>query len=96
MTREPVPEEVRRRILTSITSVPYLEAILLLRNAPDRSWDRTGVAQRLYVSEKAAGELLSDLCAAGFVVVTGSEPSLYRYHPRSDELREMIDRLAEA
>lgn len=96
MTREPIPEDVRRFILTSITSVPHLEAMLLLRNAPDQSWDRTGVSQRLYVSEKAASELLSDLCAAGFLAVTGPETSLYRYHPRSDELTEMIDRLAEA
>jgi hypothetical protein len=96
MTREPIPEDVRRFILTSITSVPYLEAMLLLRNAPNQSWDRTGVARRLYVSAKAAGELLSDLCAAGFLVVTEPETPLYRYHPRSDELREMIDQLAEA
>jgi hypothetical protein len=96
MPREPIPEDVRRFILTSITSVPFLEAMLLLRNAPGQSWDRRGVAQRLYVNEKVAGELLADLCAAGFVVVTELDPSLYRYHARSDDLREMIDRLAEA
>ena len=96
MAREPIPEDIRRFVLTSIVSVPYLEALLLLRNAPDQSWDRATVAQRLYVSEKAATELLTDLSAAGFIVVIGPETSLYRYHPSSDELREMIDRLAEA
>jgi hypothetical protein len=94
MAREPIPEDVRRFILTSIISVPYLEALLLLRHAPDQSWDRTTVAQRLYISEKAATELLADLSAAGFIVVTDSESS-YRYHPNSDELRQMIDQLAE-
>jgi hypothetical protein len=83
MTREPIPEDVRRFILTSITSVPYLEAMLLLRNEPAQSWDRRSVAQRLYISEKAAAELLADLCAAGFLVVTEHETSMYRYHPRS-------------
>jgi hypothetical protein len=73
MTREPIPEDVRRFILTSITSVPYLEAMLLLRNEPARSWDHGSVAQRLYISEKAAAEPLSDLCAAGFLVVTERE-----------------------
>ena len=95
MTREPIPEDVRRFILTSITSVPYLEAMLLLRNEPAQSWDSRRVAQRLYISEKAAAELLSDLCAAGFLVVTERETSMYRYHPRSDELRQMINQLAE-
>jgi Mn-dependent DtxR family transcriptional regulator len=94
MAREPIPGDVRRFILSSIISVPYLEALLLLRNAPDQSWDRTTVAQRLYISEKTATELLADLSAAGFIVVTKSESS-YRYHPNSDELRQMIDQLAE-
>jgi hypothetical protein len=53
------------------------------------------VAQRLYISEKAATELLVELSAAGFIVVTESETAFYRYHPRSDELREMIDRVAD-
>jgi Mn-dependent DtxR family transcriptional regulator len=94
MAREPIPEDVRRFILTSIISVPYLEALLLLHHAPDQSWDRTTVAQRLYISEMAATELLADLSTAGFIVVTDSESS-YRYHPSSDELRQMIDRLTE-
>ena len=96
MNREPIPEDVRRFILTSITSVPHLEALLLLRSAPQQSWDGQTVAQRLYISEKAAKELLADLCAAGFLIVTERAPSLYRYHPHSDELREMINRLADA
>jgi len=68
--------------------------MLLLRNEPEPPWDARRVAQRLYISEKAAAELLSDLCAAGFLEATGPESPLYRYHPNSDELREMIDRVA--
>jgi hypothetical protein len=94
MARESIPEEVRRFILTSISSVPCLEA-LLLRNAPDQLWDSTTVAQRLYISEKAATELLVDLSAAGFIVALESETAFYRYHPSSDELRQMIDQVAE-
>jgi hypothetical protein len=96
MGREPMPEDVRRFILTSIISVPYLEALLLLRDAPDQPWDSATVAQRLYISDKAATELLADLSAAGFITVTAREPFLYRYHPSSDELKQMINRLAEA
>jgi Mn-dependent DtxR family transcriptional regulator len=92
--REHIPEDVRRFILTSIDSVPYLEALLLLRNAPDQSWDSVRVAQRLYVSEKVATELLSELSVAGFVAITEPETS-YRYHPSSDELRLIINQLAE-
>ncbi|MBI3898963.1 MAG: hypothetical protein HY308_11805 [Gammaproteobacteria bacterium] len=91
---EPIPEDVRRFVLTSITSVPQLEAILLLRSDAKHSWDGKHVAQRLYVSEKLADQLLTDLCAAGVLVVTGQENLLYRYQPSSDELMQMIDRVA--
>jgi hypothetical protein len=96
MTREPIPEDVRRFILTSIPSVPYLEALLLLCNEPAQPWDSQKVAQRLYISEKAAGELLSDLYAAGVVVVTEHKAPFYRHHPSSGELQQMINQLAEA
>ncbi len=42
---EPIPEDLRRLILTAIPSVPYLEAMLLLRMAPERQWDTREVAQ---------------------------------------------------
>ena len=95
MAGEPIPEDVRRFILTSISSVPYLEALLLLRSTPNQAWESMTVAQRLYIGEKAAIELLVELTAAGFIIVVESETALYRYHPRSKELRQMIDRLAE-
>jgi hypothetical protein len=74
MNREPIPKDIRRFILTSITSVPYLEAILLLRNEPQSPWDSQRLTQRLYISEKAGGELLSELHAAGFLAVTEGDP----------------------
>ena len=33
MPREPIPEELRRFILTSVPTVPFLEALLLFREA---------------------------------------------------------------
>lgn len=91
-----VPEDIRRFILTSILSVPHLEALLLLRSEPRESWDSARTAQRLYVSDKTAGELLAELYAAGFLVVSGQDNSRYRYQPSSDELGQMVDRVASA
>lgn len=75
--------------------MPYLDTLLLLRNAPNQSWESATVAQRLSISEEAAIELRTALSAAGFIAVTEGEPRFYRYHPSSDELKQMIDRLAE-
>ena len=33
MPREPIPEDLRRFILTSIPSVPFVEAMLIYRDA---------------------------------------------------------------
>jgi Mn-dependent DtxR family transcriptional regulator len=91
-TGAPFTDDVRRFILTSIPSVPYLEAMLLLRNLDTGAWDGKALAQRLYMSEKAAADLLSELHAAGVVQL---ESAGYRYAPQSDELRDKIDRLAD-
>lgn len=95
MAREDIPDEVKRFILTCIPSVPYLEAMLLLRDGNTHAWDSRLVAQRLYMSEKAAHALLSDLHAASILTCIEQEPPSYQYQPASDSLKEMIDRLAE-
>lgn len=97
-----IPDDVRRFVLTSIPSVPYLEAMLLLRYEAGAGWDGVRLAQRLYLAEKAADGLLTELQEAGVLSEAehhSTPPSdartSYVYAPSSDELRQMIDRLAE-
>jgi hypothetical protein len=87
----PLTDEIKRFILTSIPSVPHLEAILLLRNHTEK-WDGKALARRLYLGEKAACDLLTELCEAAVVQFDGSS---YRYDPASQELRNKIDQLAD-
>jgi hypothetical protein len=94
--QEEIADDVKRFILVSVHSVPYLEALLLLRGESARDWDSKQVARRLYMSEKAASELLSQLYAAEVLVTTEPQGSLYRYRPASDELRQMVEQLAQA
>ena len=96
MDRENIPDDVKRFILVHVPSIPYLEAMLLLRSESHRAWDGRQVARRLYMSEKAASELLLTLHAAEVVATTGPQSSSFRYQPGSDHLRKMIDRLADA
>lgn len=93
--RESVPDDVRRFVLTSVPSVPYLEAMLLLRSAAETAWDAPQAARRLYISENAAAELLSALHAANVVRATSANPPQYVYEPSTDDLRAIIDRLAD-
>ncbi|HVZ43137.1 MAG TPA: hypothetical protein VHA82_04945 [Ramlibacter sp.] len=97
MTRRELSADTRRFILTSIPSVPYLEAVLLLRTAPGADWDVPSVARRLYVPESRAVELLEAASAAGiFERQRDGNENRYRFHPSTPELAQRIDGLAEA
>lgn len=90
-----LPDDVRRFLLASVSSIPYLEALLLLRSQPETRWSARQVAQRLYVNEKRAQDLLAELEAAGVVESTPQDGPQFRYQPASAELRRMLDGLAE-
>lgn len=93
MSKTRIPDEVRRFILTSIPSVPYLEALLLLRAESGRSWDSHRLAGRLYTGEGQAMELLLAMQQAG--VTRREADGSFTYAPAQPELRALIDALAE-
>lgn len=96
MAQHAIPEDIRRFVLTSIPSVPHLEALLLLRATPG-PWSVAAVAERLYLGEKPAAVLLDDLCQSGMAVAASADsaPARYQYQPASEFLRATIDSLAE-
>lgn len=96
MAPPPIPEAIRRFVLTSIPSVPHLEALLLLRMAEGEFWSDARLAERLYISEKVAHTLMAELCRAGMIEpdATNERIHSYRYQPSSAALRNTIDELA--
>ena len=91
-----VPDDVRRFVLTSIPSVPYLEAALLLHRRPDTSCSAADVGRALYLPEAKARELLDALAAAGVAEADGGAEVRYRYAPRDAALATAVDRLAQS
>ena len=85
--------DLRRFILTSIPSVPYLEAVLLLRAEPQKEWDASQLARRLYVPERTGADLLQQLRSSGVGAAVGT--ATVRYAPQA-ELADLLDRLAQA
>jgi hypothetical protein len=88
--------EIIRFVLTSVPSVPYLEALLLIRAEPARGWTSADIARRLYLSEKNARELIDELIVAGIATAIYGETLHVRYQPIDDSLRERLDQLAQA
>lgn len=96
MSTSPIPEDIRRFVLSSIPTVPHLEALLLLRSGGADAWSAADLAGRLYVSEKAAAALLLALCRDGMCALrpdAGGTPR-YHYQPASPHLGATIDQLA--
>jgi hypothetical protein len=89
-------EDVRRFILTSVASVPHLEALLLLRRERELEWDPTMLARRLYIPEKTARGLLADLAEAGFANCGNAGAPAYRFRPSTPEQDDIVRRVAEA
>lgn len=95
MPADPIPDEIGRFILTSIPSVPYLEALLLLRRESTLAWTSSQLARRLYLPEAQAAELLHNLEAASIAARKGTEADLsYQYQP-APELAQMLDQVAQ-
>lgn len=96
MATLPIPDDIRRFVLTSIPSVPHLEALLLVRAREGDAWSTAAVAERLYIGEKVAQGLMRDLCRSGMTSAheVPHDRFYYRYHPSSEAMRAMIDRLA--
>jgi hypothetical protein len=90
----PIPDDVRRFVLTSVPSVPYLEAALLLHGQPGQARSVAEVAARLYVPERTAAELLRALCNAGILQCTEVPEPRYQYSPNDAALAAAMDALA--
>ena len=95
MHREPIPEDLRRFILTSVPSVPYVEALLIYRDAHGAAVETDALARRLYVSAKAAIEIATQLLEAGVVSTADAPSPAYRFAPQTRELAGILDVLAD-
>ena len=75
-------------------SIAQLEAILMMRNAPDTWWPSCTLAERLYIADQTCRSELDGLCQKGLVVAREEDIGWsYRYAPSNGELREFVDRL---
>lgn len=94
MNSTSIPDDIRRYVIHRVPSVPYLEAILLLRENRQQAWPPEQVARRLYLGEADALKLLVELQADGIVAQEAGQPAAYRFAPQSGELDELLARLA--
>jgi hypothetical protein len=91
MVKENLTDDLRNFIL-SIPSIPYLEAILLLKGPPVRPWGSETIGRRLYLARDQVGIILNKLCSSHICTAVAHHPDQYIYEPESAELDELIER----
>jgi hypothetical protein len=92
MVDDGIPADLRDFIAKSIDSVGQLEALLLLRDNPDMTWDVPQLAKRLYVNEAEAAAICAHLVEQGFALAAGG----FARFDRQGMHVVIVDRLAEA
>lgn len=95
MDQEFIPANVQQFILKRIDSVAHLEGLLLIRREPTHSWTDEALAKRLYINSNQAAAILSRLWTDGFVISRSTKPLTYTYQPRTPELEQMVDLVAD-
>lgn len=91
MESSAIPDDVRRYIVQCVPSVPYLEAVTLMSADAALGWDALSLAQRLYLDEAQAADLLGQLRGAG--VVQPDAQGGWHYVPSSPQLADLLARL---
>lgn len=89
---DPIPDRVRRFLLTSIPSVPHLEALMLLWREQERAFTVDEIASRLYVSSGVASALSEELALADLLTSEG-DGARYRARTQPPALRALLDEL---
>ena len=87
---DPMPEDLRRFILRSVPSIPFVEALLLFRGQAGSPLTIETVARRLYIPEREAIEIIEQLRAAHVIV---AQDGGNRYAP-DPEISGLLDQLA--
>jgi len=94
MVDDCIPDDVKQFIVERIDSIAQLEALLLVRDSPQVDWTVNAVAKRLYIGEQEARVILQRLYVDGFLIASPEKSLVYRYHVRSPELGQTVDRVA--
>jgi DNA-binding IclR family transcriptional regulator len=93
MTKAAIPENTRRFLDASITSVTQLEALLLLYGNSTQEWSASDISHALYIQPESTAILLDDLFTHGLVTLS-NRSDRYRDGPVTLILGQTVTQLA--
>jgi hypothetical protein len=93
MKKSPIPDEVKYYILDSVPSIPYLEAMLLMKSQLLQQWDIDTLSKRLFITKNATEQVVKQLLLSGIIKSSENDTQFYYFHPIDDKLNTLIDQL---
>jgi hypothetical protein len=87
-----IPSQVESFVREWIGSIAELELLLLLAQAPEKSWTVDAAARELYVTPASVETVFAQMTSRG-LLSHGAEG--YRFSPRTPELVGTVDALKE-
>jgi hypothetical protein len=94
MKQTEIPLEVQQFVAASIPTIPHLEALMLLRATAPAQWSADSLARRLYISRKAAAQVLGDLSKDGILGGAAGADGAFFYPAREGAPTALVDRLS--
>jgi hypothetical protein len=96
VTHADLPAAVGRFLREEIASFERLAVLLLVRRQATRWWSAHAVALDLLMPVDAAQAHLEHLSARNLLDIRLSESVIYCYKPGTDDLAQLVDRVADA
>lgn len=93
MSKDEIPDEVRKLIAEHIVSVEQLEILLLLRSRPGEGWTPEAVSELIRTSPSSAEKRLGDLTARGLASRSEGDGRYHYAGGRWDHALEALARL---
>jgi hypothetical protein len=91
MVKTVISISVRRFLRQDIASLECLDVLLLMRRHVERWWGAQHLAEELSMPAEMAQMQLERLSARNLLNVRIAESVIYRYHPGTDWLAELVD-----
>jgi hypothetical protein len=95
VTAAKIPPEIDEFLAAHIDTVEQLEVLLLLHQAPDRTWTAEAVAQMLYSHSASVARRLESLTRHTLLAQEPGYPPTYRYAPTPASRDALVRCLAE-
>jgi hypothetical protein len=95
MVEDSIPQKVKQFIIERVDSVELLDVLFLLRSSEDRLWSAQTGSDELRANPTSIARRLDYLEKLGLAATDGQGSGMYHYAPQSEEVRELIDQLAE-